>query len=119
MIKKWKSLLVLICLIWTTFGIGTFMLAGHQYIGNSYFDSENFYGESDDFFTNLGPIILNAPKASDLKNKLDVTQTEIDEHRNYYGTLGEQINSIRAQYGLTHSGSYQCKCTRTAKKIRG
>ncbi|MEK5230532.1 HAMP domain-containing sensor histidine kinase [Lysinibacillus sp. FSL K6-0232] len=98
MIKKWKSLLVLICLIWTTFGIGTFMLAGHQYIGNSYFDSENFYGESDDFFTNLGPIILNAPKASDLKNKLDVTQTEIDEHRNYYGTLGEQINSIRAQY---------------------
>jgi len=33
-----------------------------------------------------------------LKNKIEITQTEIDDHRNYYGTLGQQIENIKAQY---------------------
>lgn len=98
MIKKWKSLLILMCLIWTIFGIFTFWHVGYQYIGKSYFDSENFQHEIDNFTAELGPLVINVPKAEDLKNKIEITQTEIEDHRNYYGTLGQQIDNIKAQY---------------------
>lgn len=98
MIKKWKSLLVLMCLIWTIFGVFTFYNVGYQYIGKSYFDSENFQHEIDNFTAELGPLVINVPNAEDLKNKIEITQTEIEDHRNYYGTLGQQIDNIKAQY---------------------
>lgn len=98
MIKKWKSLLILMCLIWMIFGIFTFWHVGYQYIGKSYFDSENFQHEIDNFTAELGPLVINVPKAEDLKNKIEITQTEIEDHRNYYGTLGQQIDNIKAQY---------------------
>lgn len=98
MVKKWKSLLVLMCLIWTVFGIFTFYHVGYQYIGKSYFESENFQHEIDNFTAELGPLVINVPNAEELKNKIEITQTEIDDHRNYYGTLGQQIENIKAQY---------------------
>lgn len=98
MLKNWKPLLALICLIWVIFGIFTFSNIGYQYIGKSYFQSENFQGELDNFQSELGPLVLNMPIAEDLKSKIVVTQSEIEEHRNRYGTLGEQIDSIKAQY---------------------
>ncbi len=98
MIKKWKSLLILMCLIWTIFGIFTFYNVGYQYIGKSYFESENFQHEIDNFTAELGPLVINVPNAEDLKNKIEITQTEIEDHRNYYGTLGQQIDNIKAQY---------------------
>jgi len=98
MLKKWKSLLALICLIWVIFGIFTFSKVGYQYIGKSYFQSENFQHELDNFQSELGPLVLNLPTAEDLKSKIVVTQDEIEEHRNYYGTLGQQIDNIKAQY---------------------
>lgn len=98
MIKKWKSLLVLMCLIWTIFGVFTFYNVGYQYIGKSYFDSENFQHEIDNFTAELGPLVINVPNAEELKNKIEITQTEIEDHRNYYGTLGQQIDNIKAQY---------------------
>ena len=98
MVKKWKSLLVLMCLIWTIFGMFTFWHVGYQYIGKSYFDSENFQHEIDNFTAELGPLVINVPNAEDLKDKIEVTQSEIEEHRNYYGTLGQQIDNIKAQY---------------------
>lgn len=98
MIKKWKSLLVLMCLIWTIFGIFTFYNVGYQYIGKSYFESENFQHEIDNFTAELGPLVINVPNAQELKNKIEITQTEIEDHRNYYGTLGQQIDNIKAQY---------------------
>lgn len=99
MIKKWKSSLVLMCFIWTIFGIFTFWHVGYQYIGKSYFESENFQHEIDNFTAELGPLVLNVPNAADLKNKIEITQSEIEDHRNYYGTLGQQIDNIKQQYG--------------------
>ncbi|MDD1504289.1 HAMP domain-containing sensor histidine kinase [Lysinibacillus sp. CNPSo 3705] len=98
MLKNWKPLLVLLCLIWAIFGIFTFSKIGYQYIGKSYFQSENFQHELDNFQSELGPLVLNMPIAEDLKSKIVVTQSEIEEHRNRYGTLGEQIDSIKTQY---------------------
>ncbi|MFI2132058.1 two-component sensor histidine kinase [Lysinibacillus fusiformis] len=98
MIKKWKSLLVLMSLIWTIFGIFTFWHVGYQYMGKSYFESENFQHEIDNFTSELGPLVINLPKAEDLKGKIEITQSQIEEHRNYYGTLGQQIDNIKQQY---------------------
>ncbi|MFJ8514787.1 histidine kinase dimerization/phospho-acceptor domain-containing protein [Lysinibacillus xylanilyticus] len=98
MLKNWKPLLALICLIWVIFGIFTFSKDGYQYIGKSYFQSENFQHEVDNFQSELGPLVLNLPTAEDLKSKIVVTQDEIEQHRNYYGTLGQQIDNIKAQY---------------------
>ena len=86
------------CLIWTIFGVFTFYNVGYQYIGKSYFDSENFQHEIDNFTAELGPLVINVPNAEELKNKIEITQTEIEDHRNYYGTLGQQIDNIKAQY---------------------
>ena len=98
MVKKWKSLLALLCLIWAIFGIFTFTRVGYQYIGKSYFQSENFQHEIDNFQSQLGPLVLNLPTAEDLKSKIEVNQNEIEDHRNYFGSLGEQIDSIKLQY---------------------
>ncbi|GAB0169956.1 HAMP domain-containing sensor histidine kinase [Lysinibacillus sp. CTST325] len=98
MLKKWKPLLALICLIWVIFGIFTFSRVGYQYIGKSYFQSENFQHELDNFQSELGPLVLNLPTTENLKSKIVVTQSEIEEHRDRYGTLGEQIGNIKAQY---------------------
>ncbi|MFJ7734585.1 histidine kinase dimerization/phospho-acceptor domain-containing protein [Lysinibacillus sp. NPDC097231] len=98
MLKKWKSLLALIWLTWAIFGIFTFTRVGYQYIGKSYFQSENFQQALDNFQSELGPMVLNLPTAEYLKSKIEVTQNEIEDHRNYYGTLGQQIDNIKAQY---------------------
>ncbi len=86
------------CLIWAIFSIFTFSRIGYQYIGKSYFQSENFQHEIDNFQSQLGPLVLNLPTADDLKSKIEVTQDEIEDHRNYYGSLGEQIENIKTQY---------------------
>jgi signal transduction histidine kinase len=98
MLKNWKPLLALICLIWVIFGIFTFSNIGYQYIGKSYFQSDDFQHELDNFQSELGPLVLNLPVAKDLKSKIVVTQNEIEEHRNRYGTIGSQIDNIKAQY---------------------
>ncbi|MFJ8461897.1 histidine kinase dimerization/phospho-acceptor domain-containing protein [Lysinibacillus xylanilyticus] len=98
MLKNWKPLLTLICLIWVIFGIFTFSNIGYQYIGKSYFQSDDFQHELDNFQSELGPLVLNLPVAKDLKSKIVVTQNEIEEHRNRYGTIGSQIENIKAQY---------------------
>ncbi|WP_374964047.1 histidine kinase dimerization/phospho-acceptor domain-containing protein [Lysinibacillus sp. RS5] len=98
MLKNWKPLLALICLIWVIFGIFTFSNIGYQYIGKSYFQSDDFQHELDNFQSELGPLVLNVPVAKDLKSKIVVTQNEIEEHRNRYGTIGSQIDNIKAQY---------------------
>ncbi|MFF2179513.1 histidine kinase dimerization/phospho-acceptor domain-containing protein [Lysinibacillus sp. NPDC058147] len=98
MLKNWKPLLALICLIWVIFGIFTFSKVGYQYIGRSYFQSENFQHELDNFQSELGPLVLNLPTAEGLKSKIVVTESEIEEHRNFYGTLGQQIDNIKTQY---------------------
>lgn len=96
--KKWKPLLPLFCLLW--FIVGLFLLSqvGYKYIGKSYFESADFEYNLEQFESDLGPYVLNVPKAEELKEKLTVSQQEIEEHRNRYGSLTDQIANIRAQY---------------------
>ncbi|MEK5330198.1 histidine kinase dimerization/phospho-acceptor domain-containing protein [Lysinibacillus sp. FSL W8-0992] len=98
MMKIWKPLLALICLTWFIFGVFTFSKIGYQYVGKSYFQSGNFQNELDSFQAELGPLVLNLPTAEELKSKITVSENEIEEHRNYYGSLGTQIDNIKSQY---------------------
>ncbi|MFJ7648744.1 histidine kinase dimerization/phospho-acceptor domain-containing protein [Lysinibacillus sp. NPDC097279] len=98
MTKIWKPLLALICLTWFIFGIFTFSKIGYQYVGKSYFQSGNFQNELDNFQAELGPLVLNLPTAEELKSKITVSDNEVEEHRNYYGSLGTQIDNIKSQY---------------------
>lgn len=98
MMKKWKPILALICFLWFIFGVFLFSNVGYKYIGKSYFEFGDFENHLEQFVDNLGPFVLNIPKADQLKKKLTVSQEEIDEYRNRYGSLSEQIANIRAQY---------------------
>ncbi|QPQ33417.1 histidine kinase dimerization/phospho-acceptor domain-containing protein [Lysinibacillus sp. JNUCC-52] len=98
MTKIWKPLLALICLTWFIFGVFTFSKIGYQYVGKSYFQSGNFQNELDNFQAELGPLVLNLPTAEELKSKITVSDNEVEEHRNYYGSLGTQIDNIKSQY---------------------
>ncbi|CAM5212482.1 hypothetical protein LSPH26S_04676 [Lysinibacillus sphaericus] len=49
MMKNWKPLLTIICLTWFIFGVFTFSKIGYQYVGKSYFQSEKFQHELDNF----------------------------------------------------------------------
>ncbi len=98
MTKIWKPLLALICLTWFIFSVFTFSKIGYQYVGKSYFQSGNFQNELDNFQAELGPLVLNLPTAEELKSKITVSDNEVEEHRNYYGSLGTQIDNIKSQY---------------------
>ena len=46
----------------------------------------------------LGPAVLNPLDVEEAKKKIPVTNDEIEEHRNYYGSLSDQLTNIHDQY---------------------
>lgn len=96
--KGWKLFLSLILMVWVLFSVFTLLEFGGKYIGKNYFESTDFEDSLVYFYQELGPTILNPIDADDMKSKLTVSQSEIDEHRYLYGSLSEQIENIRQQY---------------------
>lgn len=69
-----------------------------RYIGKSYVESNDFQWEMKNFYENLTKAVLNPIDIEAEKKQITVTKSEIEEHRNYYGTLSEQIGNIEEQY---------------------
>ncbi len=69
-----------------------------QFIGKSYVDTENFQREMSSFYEQIGPAVLNPIDEEKVKKELTVTAEEIEEYRNWYGTLPDQIDNIHQQY---------------------
>ena len=69
-----------------------------RYIGKSYVESNDFQWEMNNFYGNLTKAVLNPIDVEVEKKRITVTKSEIEEHRNYYGTLSEQIGNIEEQY---------------------
>jgi len=67
-------------------------------IGKSYVESNDFQWEMKNYYTNLTKAVLNPIDVEVAKKRITVTKSEIEEHRNYYGTLSEQIGNIEEQY---------------------
>lgn len=71
---------------------------GREYIGKNYFDSSDFQQELDEFESALVPLALAVPDIEAVKKNIVVTSSEIEEHRNRYGNLENQIFSIERNY---------------------
>lgn len=93
-----KLLLVLFLITWVLFGAVTLVNHGYQYIGKSYFTSGNFESNIYDFKSGIGRYVLQPFNVEEEIKNITVSQEEIDQHRYYYGSLSEQIESIQAQY---------------------
>ncbi|OEH93282.1 hypothetical protein BFG57_12740 [Bacillus solimangrovi] len=71
---------------------------GTRYIGADYFEDGNFVYNYEEFIDQLGSIELTELDGEKLKEKINVSQQQIDEHRYRYGSLSEQIENIQSQY---------------------
>lgn len=80
------------------FSVFSLILQGPKYIGKDYFDSDSFQSQLDYFTSDIGPLLLNPIDAEEAKKTITVTENEIEEHRNRYGTLSEQVENINDQY---------------------
>ncbi|MER2260858.1 MAG: histidine kinase dimerization/phospho-acceptor domain-containing protein [Psychrobacillus sp.] len=81
--------------------VGAFIMLtnlGREYIGKDYFDSSDFQMELDEFESALVPLVLAVPDIEQVKKSIVVTSSEIEEHRNRYGNLEDQIYSIERNY---------------------
>ncbi|MBK3495529.1 two-component sensor histidine kinase [Viridibacillus sp. YIM B01967] len=80
------------------FSVFSLIQQGSKYIGKDYFDSDSFQAKLDNFTFDIGPLLLNPIDADEAKKTITVTENEIEEHRNRYGTLSEQVENINNQY---------------------
>lgn len=79
-------------------GLYSFLEYGHQYFLKNFFESDTFQSDYDDFTHQLGSLVLNPADGDEAKKKIKVSSSEIEDYRNYYGSLGEQIANIKDQY---------------------
>lgn len=115
--KRWRALLSLVLVVWVLFSGFTFIELGHKYIGNDYFESEELGSSIDYFLQELGPTVLNPIDAEEMKKRLTVSQEEIEDHRNRFGSLTEQVDSIRQQYIDPIQEAVDLKATDLEKKL--
>ncbi|MBE1555286.1 sensor histidine kinase [Sporosarcina limicola] len=89
----WTSLMAVFLM-----AVFSFIERGSQYIGKSYIEQDEFQQEMDNFYSSIGYSVLNPIDIEAEKKRISVSKSEIEEHRNRYGTLSEQIGNIEEQY---------------------
>lgn len=98
---KWKSKLhVVLALLFVTLGITGVMSGlsrGNEYIGQNFFETEQFKAQNSEYLEQLNLFELGIT-SENTKEKITVTEEEIEEYRFRYGDLPEQIDSIKTQY---------------------
>lgn len=99
---KWKNKKTLIVwillLIYGIYGIFATLNGASEYTHASYFNTPQFKSEVHTFLNELNRNEINYFTKAELKKMITVTDEEISEHRDRYGTLTEQIRSIQEQY---------------------
>ncbi|MDQ0220995.1 GHKL domain-containing protein [Peribacillus cavernae] len=101
---KWKnSMLLIVWVVLFTIGVsGTISAFSHgsEYIKKDFFQSSEFESELNRFIGLLSIYELHDKTKEELKEGITVSKEEIDEHRNQYGNLSEQVSDIENQYEL-------------------
>lgn len=69
-----------------------------QLVGKSVIDQENFSWQMERTYENLSATVLNPIDLEKASQEIPVTKEEIEEYRNLYGTLSEQLSNIQEQY---------------------
>ncbi|MBO0601537.1 HAMP domain-containing histidine kinase [Sporosarcina sp. E16_3] len=98
--KSNKSPLLLWVLLVSLFliALNSTVQADLQNIGKSYVNSEVFKANMDTFYQNIGPTTLNPINMEEAEKTIPVAKSEIEAHRNRFGTMSEQISNIQDQY---------------------
>ncbi|WP_391206507.1 sensor histidine kinase [Psychrobacillus sp. L4] len=96
-----KNVLLSVLGVITMFALFTLIDEGRNFIGTSYFDSNNFQSELSQFETSIVPLVLAVPDKEKVKKNITVTADEIEEYRNRFGDLESQLESIKQQYEET------------------
>ncbi|MFC7372807.1 histidine kinase dimerization/phospho-acceptor domain-containing protein [Fictibacillus iocasae] len=79
-------------------GIWSFIDAGDQYANKSFFESDEFDMQLEEYIDYISTAHLNSPNEDDLKKKIKVSAEDIEEHRTRYGSLSVQVDNLKAQY---------------------
>ena len=94
-----KSLITwLLLLIYGLYGLFATLNSASQYTQTSYFKTEQFYHEFQEFISVLDRYEINYFTKDALKKLITVSPEEITEHRERHGTLSQQVQSIKKQY---------------------
>ena len=89
----WAFLTALILL-----ALPSFTQNGTKLIGKSFVDTDDFDREMNVFYERIGPTVLNPIDEEEAKKEIPVSSDEIEEYRNRYGELPDQISDIHEQY---------------------
>ncbi|WP_153723368.1 sensor histidine kinase [Sporosarcina cascadiensis] len=89
----WPALVV-IALV----GVLSIFYTGPKYTGKTWFETEDFNWQLESIYEDVSVNVLNRIDPEEAKEKLIVTQQEIDDYRFQYGTLAEQLDNIERQY---------------------
>lgn len=99
---KWKNsfvgILVIILLLFGISNVFSSLDRGVYYFSKDYFHTNEFSNEVSEFVRDLEKYKFYEVNLEEAKKNIEVTQEEIEEHRNRYGTLTEQITNIKEQY---------------------
>ncbi|MGD6781046.1 histidine kinase dimerization/phospho-acceptor domain-containing protein [Sutcliffiella horikoshii] len=99
---KWRNRVIafLMALVFVCALSGSFYFIYNidRFNQESYFDTEEFQNELQEYANYLLTNELGNISAESVKEKLTVTREEIEEHRYEYGSLDAQLDNIRYQY---------------------
>ena len=99
--KSKNNWLFVIWLLLFSFGISGLLfvaLHGSQYIGKDYFDSDTFHSQLNEFTSLVAFFEAGAFTKEEVKEKITVSNEDIEEYRYRYGDLNEQLATIKAQF---------------------
>lgn len=102
MATKWKSRLSIgVCAFLFTFGLSGLIIVsafGSSYVHRDYFHTTQFRDELNLFAQYLNLFELNHIPIESAKQAITVSQDEIEEYRNRFGNITNQISLLKNQY---------------------
>lgn len=90
--------------VWATLVVVVLLAAfslnreGHNIIGRDFSESNDLAWQLEEFYSTIGPTVLNPIDRVQAKEQLTVSEIEIEEYRYWYGSLPAQISNIHDQY---------------------
>ena len=101
-----KDILLSLLAVMMILAFFTLLRDSGNYIGKNYFGSNDFNSEVSSFESSIVSLILAVPEIEEIKKNITVTTDEIEEHRYRFGSLQDQLDSIKSQYeGRTDEAS--------------
>ncbi|WP_391573544.1 sensor histidine kinase [Cohnella sp.] len=109
MATKWKSRLSIgVCAFLFTFGLSGLIIVsafGSTYVHRDYFHTTQFRDELNLFAQYLNLFELNHIPIESAKQSITVSQDEIEEYRNRFGNITEQLTFLKDEYKFLIDGA--------------